>query len=96
MISSVVFMGVSGCGKSSLAAAVAQVEGLPLVEGDDFHSAANRLKMSRGIALNDDDREGWLNLLGEQLRSSPDAIVLTCSSLRKKYRECLRQASPAA
>ena len=89
-----VFMGVSGCGKSSLGAAVARKEGLQLVEGDDFHSAANRIKMNQGIALNDDDREDWLTALSEQLRSSPNAIVLTCSSLKLKYRDRLRQAQP--
>lgn len=91
---SVVFMGVSGCGKSSLAAAVALAEGLPLVEGDEYHSAANRAKMSQGIALNDDDREGWLTILGEQLQAAPQGIALTCSSLKRKYRDRLRQASP--
>ena len=60
---SIVVMGVAGCGKSTLAAAVAEAEGLPLVEGDDFHSAANRTKMSQGIALTDADRDGWLGVL---------------------------------
>jgi gluconokinase len=94
MTRSVVFMGVAGCGKSSLAAAVAQVEGLPLVEGDDFHSAASRDKMSRAIALTDEDRVGWLGILGEQLQAAPDGIALTCSSLKRAYRDRLRTASP--
>lgn len=87
-------MGVAGCGKSSLAAAVALTESLPLIEGDDFHSAASRAKMSQGIALNDDDRDDWLGVLSEQLLASPDGIVLTCSSLKRKYRDRLRSASP--
>ena len=50
---SLIVMGVAGCGKSSLAHAVAQAQGLPLIEGDDHHSAANRERMARGIALTD-------------------------------------------
>ncbi len=91
---SIVFMGVAGCGKSTLAAAVALAEGLPLVEGDEFHTDANREKMSEGTPLNDDDREGWLGILGEQLHAAPGGIVLTCSALKRKYRDRLRQASP--
>jgi gluconokinase len=94
MSRSVVFMGVAGCGKSSLAAAVASVVGLQLVEGDDFHSAASRTKMSQGIALTDEDRDGWLRVLGEQLEAAPDGIALTCSALKRKYRDRLRLASP--
>jgi gluconokinase len=95
MHTSVVFMGVAGCGKSSLAAAVAEAQAARLVEGDDFHSADNRSKMNRGIALTDADREGWLNVLGEQLRSGADAgVVLTCSALKRAYRDRLRQAAP--
>lgn len=89
-----VFMGVAGCGKSSLAAAVAAAAGLQLVEGDDFHSAASRTKMSQGIALTDEDRDGWLRALGEQLEAAPGGIALTCSALKRKYRDRLRRASP--
>ncbi len=94
MGSSIVIMGVSGCGKSSLGAAVARAEGLPLIEGDDHHSEQSRSKMSQGIALTDEDRDGWLTLLGEQLGASPNGAVLTCSALKHKYREHLRAASP--
>lgn len=91
---SIVIMGVAGCGKSSLGVVVAQATGLPLVEGDDHHSAANRDKMSRGIPLTDADRDGWLGALSEQLRAHPDGVVLTCSALKKAYRDRLRQAAP--
>ena len=91
---SLVFMGVAGCGKSSLGAAVAQAEGLPLIEGDDFHSQANRDKMAAGIALTDADRDGWLSTLGEQLHLHPSGVVMTCSSLKRAYRDRLRAASP--
>jgi gluconokinase len=91
---SLVFMGVAGCGKSTLAAAVAAQLGCVLVEGDDFHSAQNREKMAQGIALTDDDRAGWLALLAAQLQQHPGGLVLTCSALKKAYRECLRQGNP--
>ena len=87
-------MGVAGCGKSSLGAAVASAEALPLVEGDDFHSAASREKMSRGVALTDDDRAQWLETLGGQLAARPNGVVLTCSALKRAYRERLRAAAP--
>jgi gluconokinase len=89
-----VFMGVAGCGKSSLAAGVAKALGLPLIEGDDFHSPSNRDKMNKGIALNDDDRKGWLETLGEKLAASPGGVVLTCSALRRAYRDVLRRHQP--
>jgi len=87
-------MGVAGCGKSSLGAALAQATGLRLVEGDDFHSPASRAKMSQGVALNDADRDGWLGVLSAQLRAHPEGLVLTCSALKRAYRERLRQAAP--
>ena len=52
----VVVMGVAGCGKSAVGAALAQRLGLPLVEGDDFHPPANIAKMRAGVALDDADR----------------------------------------
>ncbi len=91
---SLVIMGVSGCGKSSLAAAVAQAEGLPWIEGDAHHSEASREKMRLGVALTDADRAGWLERLADQLRSHPQGCVLACSALRRSYRERLRAAAP--
>lgn len=89
-----VVMGVAGCGKSSLGAAVAQAQALPLIEGDDHHSPASREKMRQGIALTDADREGWLAALGQLLQDHPEGAVLTCSALKKAYRERLRTACP--
>lgn len=94
MTDSLVIMGVAGCGKSSLGAEVAQAAGLRLVEGDDFHSAESRAKMAVGIALTDADRDGWLSVLSAQLRAHPEGLVLTCSALKRVYRERLRQAAP--
>lgn len=90
-----VVMGVAGCGKSSLGAALAAAEHLPLIEGDDHHSPANREKMRQGIALTDADRDGWLHTLGLLLQAHPAGAVLTCSALKKSYRDRLRAACPA-
>ncbi len=87
-------MGVSGCGKSSLGQATACALAQPLIEGDDFHSAANKAKMTAGTPLTDADRQTWLAELGQQLREHPQGAVLTCSALKLKYREQLRAASP--
>jgi gluconokinase len=94
MRGSVVIMGVAGCGKSSLGAAVARAEGAPFLEGDEYHSPENREKMRRGIALTDADREGWLRTLGEKLRANAGGVVLSCSALRRAYRDVLREAEP--
>ena len=94
MAASIVVMGVAGCGKSSLGAAVAADAGLPLVEGDDFHPPGNRQKMSAGVPLSDADHVDWLATLGEQLRTHPDGLVLTCSALKRAYRDTLRAACP--
>lgn len=89
-----VVMGVSGCGKSSLGQAVAAVLGLPLIEGDDFHPQANIRKMHSGTPLTDEDRAGWLARLGEEMAARQGGAVLTCSALKKVYRDRLRAAVP--
>lgn len=93
-MNSIVIMGVAGCGKSSLGAALAQANHLTLLEGDDYHSPASREKMRQGIALTDADRDGWLATLGDALRAQPQGLVVTCSALKRSYRERLRQAAP--
>jgi gluconokinase len=93
-MSSIVVMGVAGCGKSSLGAVLAQSEALPLIEGDDFHSAANRRKMAEGTPLTDADRDGWLDTLAAELARHPAGAVLTCSALKRRYRDRLRSAVP--
>lgn len=89
-----VIMGVAGCGKSSLGKRCAQAFGLPLLEGDDFHSPMNVEKMRGGLALSDADRASWLDLLAAQLQAHRQGVVLTCSALRQRYRDRLRAAVP--
>lgn len=93
-----VVMGVSGCGKSTVGAALAAALGLPFLEGDDFHPAANVARMAAGFALNDTDRAGWLQTLAERIASSHrrgQGLVLSCSALKRSYRDILRQGVPA-
>lgn len=89
-----VVMGVAGCGKSSVGQAASQLTGLPLIEGDDFHPPENVAKMRTGIALTDADRAGWLDRLGQEMAAAKDGAVLTCSALKRAYRERLRAAVP--
>jgi gluconokinase len=93
-VHTLVVMGVSGCGKSRVGAAVAERLGLPLVEGDDFHPDANRQQMRAGIPLTDADRADWLDRLGRELALRPGGAVLTCSALKASYRNRLRAAAP--
>lgn len=89
-------MGVSGCGKSSVGEACAQALGWPLHEGDAYHSTDSVAKMRAGTPLTDADRSGWLDRLAELLAAPPTGagVVLTCSALRRRYRDRLRQALP--
>jgi gluconokinase len=88
-----VFMGVSGAGKSTLGAAVADELGWPFYEGDDFHPPANVAKMAAGCPLADADRLPWLarlhDLIADHLARGEPAVV-TCSALKRSYREQLR------
>jgi gluconokinase len=91
-VKSLVVMGVAGCGKSSLGAAVAKALGWMLIEGDDFHAEASKIKMRDSIQLTDADRRGWLTDLSQQLILHPDGAVLSCSALKRSYREQLRSS----
>ena len=88
-------MGVAGCGKSTLAAELAHALGCVLIEGDDYHPAQNQEKMRAGIALDDADRAPWLAHLGALLAHASEGAVLTCSALKRRYRDQLRAAAPA-
>ena len=87
--STILVMGVCGCGKSSFGRLLAERLGADFVEGDDFHPPANVAKMSRGIPLDDADRAGWLERLHAVLvegEASGRSQVLACSALKRSYR----------
>ncbi len=90
-------MGVSGTGKTTVARSLAQHFGLECVEGDDLHSAGSVAKMRDGIALTDEDRWPWLDRITGALANttaSHAGIVVSCSALRRAYRDHLRQGCP--
>ncbi len=92
----VVVMGVSGCGKSALAKRLARAVGGEFVEGDELHSVRNVELMAAGIALTDDDRQGWLQTIADRLRQAQQqerSIVVSCSALKRRYRDLLRQGA---
>jgi carbohydrate kinase (thermoresistant glucokinase family) len=91
-------MGVSGCGKSTIGVALADALGVPFLEGDGYHPADNVAKMAAGIPLDDDDRAGWLQVLADEIRRArarDTGLVLSCSALKRRYRDLLREADPA-
>ncbi|MEY9952989.1 gluconokinase [Leifsonia sp. EB34] len=91
----VVVMGVSGSGKSTVGALVAEALGAGFVDGDDLHPAANVEKMRQGIPLTDDDREPWLRAVGRTLaEAGPAGMVVACSALKRAYRDLIRAEAP--
>ncbi|KAF4637440.1 hypothetical protein G7Y89_g636 [Cudoniella acicularis] len=88
--------GPAGCGKSTVAQFIAKAMNLPYIEGDEFHTDSNVEKMSKGIALTDADRWDWLTQLRQealrQLRAGSLGVVVTCSALKRKYRDVIRVA----
>ncbi|HXH77747.1 gluconokinase [Nocardioides sp.] len=95
----VVVMGVSGTGKTTVAVELAAHFGWDFVEGDDLHPPANIAKMSAGVALDDGDREPWLEALGLVIarhHAAGISIVVTCSALKQDYRDVLRGRLPGA
>lgn len=91
----VVAMGVSGSGKSTVGAALAQRLGVPFADADDLHPEANIAKMSAGEALDDDDRRPWLDVVGRWLgEHRTTGGVMSCSALKRSYRDQLRSHAP--
>jgi gluconokinase len=85
-----VVMGVSGSGKSTVGAALAQRLRVPFADADDFHPPANVAKMTAGVPLDDSDRHPWLESIGGWLADHADGGVMSCSALKRKYRDQLR------
>lgn len=93
----VVVMGVAGSGKTTIGRLLAGRLGVPYTEGDAFHPPANVVTMAAGQALDDDDRLPWLAAIGDWISGrgrSGQGGVVSCSALRRRYRDLLRAAYP--
>ena len=92
----IIVMGVSGCGKSTIAKGLAAAIGGRFFDGDHFHPQSNIDKMSRGEALTDDDRWPWLTLVGQELARGVGDVVGACSALKQTYRQHIAREAGAA
>lgn len=95
----VIVMGVSGAGKSTIGRLLAERLGARFLDADDFHPTANLAKMRRGIPLDDNDRAPWLACLNRTLHEHAargEDVVLACSALKQSYRDRLMAGLPAA
>ncbi|MGL5006435.1 MAG: gluconokinase [Plesiomonas sp.] len=93
---SIIVMGVSGCGKSSVGSALANALNAKFIDGDDLHPKANILKMSAGNPLNDDDRAPWLERIRDaafSLEKKNETGIIVCSALKRKYRDMIREGN---
>jgi gluconokinase len=88
----IIVMGVSGSGKSTVGEKLAEALNLPFLEGDSLHPKSNVDKMASGIPLQDEDRWPWLDKIGERMAVAEQGLIVSCSSLKKSYRDCLRAA----
>jgi len=91
-LNKVIFIiGVSGCGKSTIGKLLSQELHIPFFDGDDFHSKENIAKMSKGLPLNDNDREGWLKSLNDLAKKQliNSSCIIGCSALKESYRKIL-------
>ena len=89
----IVVMGVSGCGKTSVAEGLAASLGYSFLEGDRLHPPQNVAKMAGGVPLTDEDRQSWLDAVGARIAASiaeGRAVVAACSALKRIYRDRLR------
>lgn len=85
----IILFGVSGSGKSTIGKKISKDLKFKFIEADDFHSINNINKMKRRLALNDNDREEWLQALNNKLKDQSINTVLACSALKEKYRKKL-------
>ena len=97
-LTSVVLMGVAASGKSSVMAALVARLGWPALEGDALHPSANVAKMAAGSPLSDADRAPWLDAVGDWVsarEAERTSAIVTCSALRRAYRDVLRRGRPS-
>ena len=93
----VLLMGVAGTGKTTVGRQLAAELGWPYHEADDFHSAANKEKMGRGVPLDDTDRAPWLAAIRaamDECRAAGRSAVFSCSALKDQYRRVLLDGAP--
>ena len=93
----IVVMGVAGTGKTTVGEALAEELGCEFIEGDELHPSANIEKMSKGTPLTDEDRWPWLQAIAEMVAVKDYegiCTVVTCSALKRTYRDVLRDAAP--
>ena len=88
----IVVMGVSGVGKSTIGALLAARLKLAFVDSDQLHPASNKAKMAAGKPLDDADRAPWLDAVAKVLNAGE--VIVACSALKRKYRDTLRNAAP--
>lgn len=91
----IVCMGVSGSGKSTLGRLLAERLGWRFIEGDELHTPGNLAKLGAGVALTDEDRTPWLAAVAQVIDdcfASADSAVVSCSALRRRYRDRIRGA----
>lgn len=94
-----IFMGVSGAGKTTVGSQLAEILGGQYLDADDYHPAANKEIMRQGIPLTDEDRLPWLQAVGaaaSRVTADGALAVVACSSLKKAHRDILRLAVPSA
>ena len=93
-----VVMGVSGCGKSEIGRRLAALMGCRHVEGDSYHPDRNIRKMAAGVPLDDEDRRDWLLVLRVLIAGAckhGEGLVISCSALKRSYRDLLREGDPS-
>ncbi|MGA7204820.1 MAG: gluconokinase [Specibacter sp.] len=94
-VTRVIVMGVSGAGKSTIGALVADAMDIPFLDGDSLHPMANISKMAAGTPLTDADRWPWLEIVGNELaNTTAKGIVIACSALKRSYRDVIRAKAP--